>query len=425
MAHLEKFKKSGLGQILAHVRRGTSEEIVDRQYSNENIDSDKSIFNQNLHERGDGLSDYEYIMQRCELYNVLNRKDVNYMGGWAITLPESLKNSSKDQQDLFFEHATWFLENRYGYDNVAYAYVHWDETTPHLHAGITPCFYDEEKQRNKCSFKEFFSRKDYQTFHEDLSNYMEKAFGYDIGIYDKTEGKKASNKTIKELKQEAHQKEKELSQLREKVALREREIQEQKQEVELWKNKVEEESKKALSNRREADRQLGRIEKAKQLEGELSFAQKSGLKAIDRGMLSDEIQAEIQRGVEEKLQHKADSDLKRNQELLQLRKETAHQKELLRGYKQENMNLKNKIFQSENNNDKETISALLEENKSLRKEISSLRKALGRFVYEVAKVGVKLVNEIGKRVPAIHQDLIKECYDDTKKFMKSKENQSR
>ena len=48
MAHLEKFKKSGLGQILAHVRRGTSEEIVDRQYSNENIDSDKSIFNQNL-----------------------------------------------------------------------------------------------------------------------------------------------------------------------------------------------------------------------------------------------------------------------------------------------------------------------------------------------------------------------------------------
>ena len=254
---------------------------------------------------------------------------------------------------------------------------------------------------------------------------MEKAFGYDIGIYDKTEGKKASNKTIKELKQEAHQKEEELAQLREKVALREREVQEQKQEVELWKNKVEEESKKALSNRREADRQLGRIEKAKQLEGELSFAQKSGLKALDRGMLNDEIQAEIQRGVEEKLQHKADSDLKRNRELLQLRKETAHQKELLHGYKQENMNLKNKIFQSENNNDKETISSLLEENKSLRKEISSLRKALGRFVYEVAKVGVKLVNEIGKRVPAIHQDLIKECYDDTKKFMKSKENQSR
>lgn len=425
MAHLEKFKKSGLGQILAHVRRGTSEEILDRQYSNENIDSDKSIFNQNLHERKDGLSDYEYIMQRCELYNVLNRKDVNYMGGWAITLPESLKNSSKDQQDLFFEHATWFLENRYGYDNVAYAYVHWDETTPHLHAGITPCFYDEEKQRNKCSFKEFFSRKDYQTFHEDLSNYMEKAFGYDIGIYDKTEGKKASNKTIKELKQETHQKEKELSQLREKVALREREIQEQKQEVELWKNKAEEESKKALSNRREADRQLGRLEKAKQLEGELTFAQKSGLKAIDRGMLSDEIQAEIQRGVEEKLQHKADYDFKRNQELLQLRKETAQQKELLHSYKKENMNLKNKIFQSENNNDKETISSLLEENKNLRQENGLLRKALGRFVYEVTRTALDFANEILGRMPKAQRKALKESYDETKQFMKSKENQAR
>ena len=89
------------------------------------------------------------------------------------------------------------------------------------------------------------------------------------------------------------------------------------------------------------------------------------------------------------------------------------------------MDLKTKIFQSENSNDKETISSLLEENKNLRKENSSLRKALGRFVYEVAQVGVKLVNEIARRVPEIHQNLVKECYDDTKKFMKSKENQSR
>ncbi len=35
---------------------------------------------------------------------------------------------------------------------------------------------------------------------------MEQVFGYDVGVYDKTEGKKASNKSIKELKQEAHRK---------------------------------------------------------------------------------------------------------------------------------------------------------------------------------------------------------------------------
>ena len=46
MAHLEKFKKSGLGQLMAHVRRGTTEEIKDRHYSNENIDSSRSKLSQ-------------------------------------------------------------------------------------------------------------------------------------------------------------------------------------------------------------------------------------------------------------------------------------------------------------------------------------------------------------------------------------------
>ena len=105
-------------------------------------------------------------------------------------------------------------------------------------------------------------------------------------------------------------------------------------------------------------------------------------------MLNDEIQAEIQRGVEEKLQHKAVSDRRRNQELLQLREETTQQKKLLHDYKQENMDLKTKIFQSENSNDRETISALLEENKNLRQENGLLRKALGRFVYEVTRTAL-------------------------------------
>ncbi len=55
-------------------------------------------------------------------------------------------------------------------------------------------------------FQRFFTKRDYQTFHL-LSSHMEKVFRYDVGIYDKTEGKKASNKSIKELKQEAHRKE--------------------------------------------------------------------------------------------------------------------------------------------------------------------------------------------------------------------------
>ncbi len=78
MAHLEKFKKSGLGQLMAHVRRGTTEEIKDRHYPNENIGSSRSKLNVNFTTE-DGILDYNYIVNRCELHNVLNRKDVNYL----------------------------------------------------------------------------------------------------------------------------------------------------------------------------------------------------------------------------------------------------------------------------------------------------------------------------------------------------------
>ncbi len=51
----QKSKKSGLGQLMAH-GRGTTEEIKDRHYSNENIDSSRSKLNVNLHARRDGIS---------------------------------------------------------------------------------------------------------------------------------------------------------------------------------------------------------------------------------------------------------------------------------------------------------------------------------------------------------------------------------
>ncbi len=62
--------------------------------------------------------------------NVLNRKMWTI---WeVITLPESMKNLNKEEQDRFFREATKFLEKRYGFDNIA-RHVHWDETTLHLH----------------------------------------------------------------------------------------------------------------------------------------------------------------------------------------------------------------------------------------------------------------------------------------------------
>ncbi len=86
MAHLEKFKKSGLGQLEV-VRRGTIEEIKDRHYSNENIDSSRSKLNVNLHDRRDAFRLQLYrIDVNCTMF--LNRKDVNYFLEVGLSLSQ-------------------------------------------------------------------------------------------------------------------------------------------------------------------------------------------------------------------------------------------------------------------------------------------------------------------------------------------------
>ena len=202
MANLAKSTRSGLGQILAHVRRGSEPERYPdgnlkklRKYKNQNIVATHSKYNYNLRERGDKLTDYQYIEKRVKEHNVLNRSDVNWLGSWVVSLPKCLHNANEEDKELFFKETFEFLSKRYGKDNIVYAYVHMDETTPHMHTGVTPCFYDEAKGKLACNYKKFFSRKEYRTFHKDFSKHMKEVFGYDIGVYDDSERKKAFNKT--------------------------------------------------------------------------------------------------------------------------------------------------------------------------------------------------------------------------------------
>src|SRR5699024_10274059 len=47
-------------------------------------------------------------------------------------------NLDKDEQERLFEESYNLLSERYGKQNVAYATVHNDERTPHMHMGIVP-----------------------------------------------------------------------------------------------------------------------------------------------------------------------------------------------------------------------------------------------------------------------------------------------
>lgn len=207
MAHLEKYTKGQLPHLLKHDERAKDENGEYIRFGNKSIDTTKTHLNYNLHERNDGLSDYEYILSRGRQYlakNVVNREDVNWVGSWVVTLPEALKNAPADVQKKFFKSTTAFMENRYGHDNIVGAYVHNDETTPHVHFKVTPVFFDRQKRKWRFSAKEMFDKTDLKTFHADLSKHLEREFGYDVGVYNensKAKGK-VPNKSIQELKRE-------------------------------------------------------------------------------------------------------------------------------------------------------------------------------------------------------------------------------
>ena len=207
MAHLTKYTRAQLPHLLKHDSRAKDVNGRYIKFGNQEIDTNRTYLNYNLHERNDGLTDYEYIKMRGMQYlakNVVNRDNINWAGSWVLTLPEKLKGASLDEQRKFFQVAHDFMAERYGYDNIVGAYVHNDETTPHMHVKITPVVWDKKKEKFRHSAKDMFDKGDLAYFHQDLSKRMIKEFGYDVGIIgdsvDKAKDERLPNKSIAELK---------------------------------------------------------------------------------------------------------------------------------------------------------------------------------------------------------------------------------
>ena len=115
-------------------------------------------------------------------------------------MPKEIEKDS-EEENLFFKEIYKFLENRYGQKNVISAYVHRDETTPHIHFCFIPVVLDKKKSIEKVSAKELITRKELQNFHNDLSKYMNSVFKRDIGILNGVTAN--GNRNILELKNES------------------------------------------------------------------------------------------------------------------------------------------------------------------------------------------------------------------------------
>src|SRR5699024_7987500 len=117
VCRMQKVKSPGLKGMQFHNQRereSRTNEDIDRERTHENYDSQKTGTRK-------------------------TRKD-------AVLVNELLVTSDRDfferldpgEQKRFFEESYKLFSERYGKQNIAYATVHNDEQTPHMHLGVVP-----------------------------------------------------------------------------------------------------------------------------------------------------------------------------------------------------------------------------------------------------------------------------------------------
>lgn len=190
MANYKKFTKQQLGKMLSHYDR-TDEN------PKENIDRNRTHLNYNLAPKAD-KKQIDILNQRLSEVKVQNRKDVNLLCSWVITMPKTLPENREEE---FFRQSYLFLEDRYGKENVVSAFIHKDEATPHMHFAFIPVVKDQKKNRLKVSAKECVTLLDLQKFHGELQEHLERSLGCQVDILN--EATKEGNKSIAELKRES------------------------------------------------------------------------------------------------------------------------------------------------------------------------------------------------------------------------------
>ena len=208
MAHLEKYKASGVGHMLAHYRRDPS------SLERENIDPARVGLDYTLGiDPADGLvkpmegvePNWATVEGRIERVNERAkaegkravRKDAVVMADVVVTLPENVREGD---EGAFFGWTYCFLADRLGSGNMLGGFVHRDEVRAdgspvrdHMHAAFTPIL------DGRFNFKKMCPRTFYQGLHKDLGDYLEQHLGYrpEIELEDGKRARKALSRVDK------------------------------------------------------------------------------------------------------------------------------------------------------------------------------------------------------------------------------------
>lgn len=208
MAHLEKYKATSVGHMLAHYRRDPS------SLGRENIDPARVGMDYTLAlDPADGLvkpmegvePNWATVEGRIERVNERAkaegkravRKDAVVMADVVVTLPENVREGD---EGAFFGWTYCFLADRLGSDNMLGGFVHRDEVRKdgspvrdHMHVPFTPIL------DGRFNFKKMCPRTFYQSLHKDLGDYLEQHLGYrpEIELEDGKRAQKALSRVDK------------------------------------------------------------------------------------------------------------------------------------------------------------------------------------------------------------------------------------
>lgn len=218
MAHIEKYTISAIGHMTNHYGRsdvGEKASYIVRR--NKNIDTERTHLNYNLASDIQPLSQVDFIHRRISEVKCLKRKDVNVLCDWVVTAPKTLP---ENEQERFFKSVYNFLANKYGKENVVSAYVHMDETQPHIHFAFIPICVEKkidkktgvEYEIEKVNAKKVITQRELKMFHPELQKAVERDLGHTVDIINGAtiDG----NKSVEQLKKISalEKKEKKLSQ---------------------------------------------------------------------------------------------------------------------------------------------------------------------------------------------------------------------
>lgn len=188
VARMQKMKAGNLVGMGNHNQRLTD------NHSNKDIDTERSYLNYDLVNRTDNYkTDIQQFINDNKLSSRAVRKDAVLINEWIITSDNHFFKDKDDKEIKdFFEQSKDYFAEKFGDENIRYAQVHLDETTPHMHLGIVP--FNAE---NKLSAKTVFNRQVLQAVQDELPTYLqERGFNLERG----EKGSERKNLSVPEYK---------------------------------------------------------------------------------------------------------------------------------------------------------------------------------------------------------------------------------